>query len=63
VQAFNRALSQAEIQASYVAASAGECKGQPAITSITPNTGFQGRQNLTVAIAGKMSGKSLKFEI
>jgi uncharacterized repeat protein (TIGR01451 family) len=52
VQAFSRALSQAEIQAIYAAGGAGECKSPPAITSVAPNTSQQGQQNLAVALAG-----------
>jgi hypothetical protein len=43
VQAFNRALAQSEIQAIYTAASAGECKVQPPISSVVPNSGEQGQ--------------------
>ena len=53
VQAFNRALSQAEIQAIFALGSAGECKVQPPISSIIPNSGQQGQQNLSVAITGR----------
>jgi Concanavalin A-like lectin/glucanases superfamily/HpiC1 cyclase/MBG domain/Bacterial Ig-like domain/Cep192 domain 4/WD40-like Beta Propeller Repeat len=52
VQAFNRALSQSEIQEIYTAASAGDCKGQPILSSVAPNSGQQGQQNLSVALTG-----------
>lgn len=55
VQAFNRALSQAEIQAIYAAAGAGECRGLPTIKSVTPNSGQQGQQNLSVALTGQFT--------
>ncbi|MGH9353729.1 MAG: LamG domain-containing protein, partial [Terriglobia bacterium] len=55
VQAFNRALTQSEIQAIYTAASAGECRGQPALFSIVPNSGSQGQQNLSVALTGQFT--------
>src|SRR5207302_76817 len=55
VQSFNRALSQAEIQAIYAAGGAGQCKSPPTITSVVPNTGQQGRQNSSIALAGKFT--------
>src|SRR5271157_690232 len=55
VQAFNRALSQSEILAIYVAAGTGECKEQPTISSITPNQGQQGQQNLSVTLTGQFT--------
>ena len=55
VQAFSRALTQTEIQAIYAADSAGECKAPPAISSFSPNTGQQGRQNLSVGITGQFT--------
>ena len=53
VQAFNRTLSQAEIQAIFAVGSAGECKVQHPISSVVPNSGQQGQQNLSVAITGR----------
>ena len=55
VQAFNRALSQSEIQGIYNATTAGECRSQPTISSLAPNSGQQGQQNLTVAITGQFT--------
>ena len=52
VQVFNRALSTSEIQAIFAAGSAGECKGQPTLSSVAPNTGQQSQQNLSVALTG-----------
>jgi uncharacterized repeat protein (TIGR01451 family) len=53
VQAFNRALSQSEIQSIYSAGAAGECKTVPGILSVTPNTGTQSQQNLAITITGR----------
>ncbi|SPE29770.1 hypothetical protein SBA6_1160006 [Candidatus Sulfopaludibacter sp. SbA6] len=55
VQAFNRALSQSEIQAIFAAGGAGECRGQAAISSVIPNTGPQGQQSLSVVLAGQFT--------
>ena len=55
VQAFNRALSQSEIQAIFAAGGAGECRGQAAVGSVTPNAGSQGQQSLSIAIAGQFT--------
>src|SRR5207245_270575 len=52
VQAFSRSLSQPEIQAIYAAGSGGECLGQAAISSVLPNAGQLGQQNLPVALTG-----------
>jgi RHS repeat-associated protein len=52
---YNRALTSAEIQAIFAAGSVGKCKGQagnPVISSITPNFGKQGQQNLSIVITG-----------
>jgi RHS repeat-associated protein len=54
VQVFNRALSQAEVQAIYAASSAGECKNG-AITYVRPNAGQQGQTNLAVTITGQFT--------
>jgi hypothetical protein len=55
VQGFSQALSQSEIQAIYTAASFGECRGQPALTSLAPNSGQRGQQKLSVAITGNFT--------
>ena len=55
VQVFNRALSASEIQSIFAAGNAGECKSQPTISSISPNNGQQGQQNLSVTITGQFT--------
>jgi len=55
VQAFSRALSQAEIQGIYSAGNVGECRGPTVISSVVPDSGQQGQQNLSVAITGQFT--------
>src|SRR5205823_13558699 len=55
VQAFNRALTQAEIQSIFAAGTAGECKAAPTIISATPSTGFQGQQHLSLSLSGQFT--------
>ena len=52
---YNRALTAPEIQAIFVSGTAGKClpAQAPFITSLTPNTGQQGQQNLVVTITGQ----------
>ena len=52
---YNRALSAGEIQALYNAGSAGKCRTgvSPALLSVSPNSGQQGQQTLSVTITGQ----------
>lgn len=52
VQAFNRPPLQTEIRTIFNAGSLGECKGASPISSVAPNAGQQGQQNLGNSIPG-----------
>ena len=55
VSVYDRALSASEIQSIFTAGSAGKCKSQPTISSISPNNGQQGQQNLSVNVNGQFT--------